>query len=146
MQMNKLKVWRGTRYLNSLKASPHKISINYKVGEVPLEWRNLVGPALIRCSKLCPPVMRPIQTTCELVGHEEESWASLLLSCQRQISWGKLWGNWKNTSMNIQPKYWPGIFKSVQVMKVKERPRTGSRLKENKETWQMQHVILNWIL
>lgn len=35
---------------------------------------------------------------------------------------------------------WPGLFKSIRVIKDKEGWRIGHRLKETKETWQLNSV------
>ena len=45
-----------------------------------------------------------------------------------------------STFMQDSPqRIWPAVFKTAIVIKVKERPRNVSRLKETRETWQQSN-------
>lgn len=83
---------------------------------------------LIKWSKLTSPVTKQIKITCYLIGYNENRWLlwyfferynlTLIMKCIRH----------SQIDRHLQNN-WPVIFKSVQIMKVKEKLSKCSRLK-----------------
>ena len=71
--INKQKICREMRHLNSFKIPPHKIHVNYKGQKVTLQWGSLRDSTLIKGSKWTSLIMRQINIMCYLIRCSEVS-------------------------------------------------------------------------
>lgn len=120
--------WKRNTFLYNV--SPHEIFTNNKRGERELYSRENWQTSL-KWSKL-PPERTQINMVCNLVSWDEEKTPSFQWrAAQKRVTWVSSWENIRQTQTESQTTKWrPIIFQSFKVIKVKEKLKNSSRLKE----------------
>lgn len=133
--------WWKTGYIHTIRVTPQKIFINYKI---VISWRRSLADAILtKWSRSTSLVTGQMGAIC------------LLIRCAQKNASPFLWYSWPKYRTRIynleetpiKPKLkdvfqnkWPVCFKNLQVMKNKERLSNCPWIKETKEMWQLNVI------